>query len=253
MLTAIKGAFAMFSALPMPMQAWDKPSLRHLICALPLVGLVIGGAEMAWLWLALRFDLPELWRAAFMVLIPMAVSGGIHLDGFCDTVDALASRAEREKKQKILKDPHLGAFGAMYLSAYLLLYFALAAALPLQPRYMLLFALSFFLSRAWGGWAILLLPPFKQEGLGHTFAAATAKRSGSVLLAAEILLALAAALLLWPLAGLCMLLVCAGAFGFLRVMAMKQFGGMSGDLAGWLISLCELLLLLLLAVLAYFV
>lgn len=43
-----------------------------------------------------------------MTLLPLIVSGGIHLDGLVDTADALYSRRETEKKLEILKDPHVG-------------------------------------------------------------------------------------------------------------------------------------------------
>ena len=35
------------------------------------------------------------------------ITGGIHLDGFCDTADALYSRRPQEVKLRILKDPQL--------------------------------------------------------------------------------------------------------------------------------------------------
>ena len=31
-------------------------------------------------------------------MIPVAVTGGIHLDGFADTIDAVSSYKDREKK-----------------------------------------------------------------------------------------------------------------------------------------------------------
>lgn len=43
--------------------------------------------------------------------MPLLVTGGIHIDGFSDTMDALSSHAERQKKLEIMDDPHIGAFG----------------------------------------------------------------------------------------------------------------------------------------------
>ena len=59
------------------------------------------------------------------VCSPAAVTGGIHLDGYCDTVDALASHGTPARRQEILKDPHIGAFGVIRLCGYFLLSFAL--------------------------------------------------------------------------------------------------------------------------------
>lgn len=55
-----------------------------------------------------------------MTLIPVLITGGIHLDGFADTVDAMSSYAERERRLEILKDPHTGAFAIIGLCCYFL-------------------------------------------------------------------------------------------------------------------------------------
>ncbi len=103
-LQTIAVAFAMFSALPVPQFEWNekKYAVRH-VC-LPLIGLVCGG-----LWcLCGVLPLPELARAAAFCLVPVAVTGGIHLDGYADTSDALSSYGDREKKLEILKTPTVG-------------------------------------------------------------------------------------------------------------------------------------------------
>ena len=43
---------------------------------------------------------------------------GIHLDGYADTIDAISSYGDREKKLQILKDPHTGAFAVIGLCVY---------------------------------------------------------------------------------------------------------------------------------------
>ncbi len=53
-----------------------------------------------------------------MTLIPVFVSGGIHLDGFMDTMDALGSWGDKEKKLEILKDSHNGAFAVIGICCY---------------------------------------------------------------------------------------------------------------------------------------
>ena len=47
----------------------------------------------------------------------MAVTGGFHIDGFMDTMDAFHSYKPREEKLAILKDSHIGAFAVIMLAA----------------------------------------------------------------------------------------------------------------------------------------
>ena len=116
-------AFAMYSKIPMPRVEWDKRSLSWALCAFPLVGVVIGAVLYGWLRLADLLGLTAL-KAALALALPIALSGGIHLDGFCDTCDALSSHQSRERKLEILKDSHTGAFAIICCGLYLLVFFA---------------------------------------------------------------------------------------------------------------------------------
>ena len=101
-LQTIAVAFAMFSAVPVPQFAWNEKNMRYALCAFPLVGLLCGA-----LWCVCGvLPLPAPARAAGFCLVPVWVTGGIHLDGYADTCDALSSYGDREKKLEILKDPH---------------------------------------------------------------------------------------------------------------------------------------------------
>ena len=110
-LQTIAVAFAMFSAVPVPQFGWNEKNMRYALCAFPLVGLLCGV-----LWCVCGvLPLPAPARAAGFCLVPVWVTGGIHLDGYADTCDALASYGDREKKLEILKDPHCGAFAVIRL------------------------------------------------------------------------------------------------------------------------------------------
>ena len=66
--------------------------------------------------------------------MPVAVTGGIHLDGYADTSDALSSYGDREKKLEILKDSHCGAFAVIRLCSYFVAYFGLCGSVQFTPR-----------------------------------------------------------------------------------------------------------------------
>ena len=63
-LRSIAMAFAMFSRIPMPRIEWKKENMRYMLCALPLVGAVIGLALMLWVWVCLRLKIGQTLFAA---------------------------------------------------------------------------------------------------------------------------------------------------------------------------------------------
>ena len=165
-LETIGVAFAMFSALPVPRIDWNERNMRYAMVAFPLIGAVIGA-----LWCVCgALPLPDMLRAAGFCLIPVAVTGGIHLDGYADTSDALSSYGDREKKLDILKDPHCGAFAVIRLCSYFTLYFALCACVRFTPRVGLIWLLALVLERCLSGYAVAAFPMAKNTGLAHTFA-----------------------------------------------------------------------------------
>ncbi len=241
--TAVVSAFSTFSILPAPRIGWDSYSLKNVLSALPLVGVVIGGFLCLYHWLSTLLDLSPILSAVVYTVLPIALSGGIHMDGFADSIDALSSHASPEKKRAILKDPHSGAFAALGIGCYLLAYFGLCAALPFDWKTVGLLSLTHVLSRAAGGLLSLLIPSSAQTGMQHAFRD-SASKSAVWILCAWIVLALGGAAALSPLAAGLMLASGACVFFYIRHTAIKQFGGMSGDLAGFGISLCAAAMLL---------
>ena len=161
-------ALAMFSALPVPQFDWNEKNMRYALCAFPLVGVICGA-----LWcLCGALPLPDAAHAAGFCLIPVWVTGGIHLDGYADTCDALSSYGDREKKLEILKDPHCGAFAVIRLCSYFAAYLALCACVDFTPRVGLCWTLALVLERALSGLAVASFPMAKNTGLAHTFATA---------------------------------------------------------------------------------
>ena len=167
-LQTIAVAFAMFSAIPVPQFDWNEKNMRYAMCAFPLIGVVIG---LLW-FLCGVLPLPGAARAAGFCLIPVWVTGGIHLDGYADTCDALSSYGGREKKLEILKDPHCGAFAVIRLCTYFLAYFCFAFCIRFSPRVGLCWTLALVLERALSGFAVAAFPLAKNTGLAHTFATA---------------------------------------------------------------------------------
>jgi len=241
-------AFSMFSAVPMPQFDWNRKNMRYVLLAFPLIGVLIGlvcrAADLLCEWLAL----PAILRGAVFCVIPFVLTGGIHLDGYADTCDALASHADPVKKQEILKDPHVGSFAVMRICGTFLLTFALWAGLP-EYRPVPVF-LIFVLSRILSGLAVASFPMAKNSGLAYSFAeAAEKKRVRAVLIILDVLAT--ALLFTCDTPGIAMAAAAHLTFLYYYRMSMKQFGGISGDLAGWFLVEAEKWMLAALAAAEY--
>ncbi len=217
--------------------------MRYMLAMFPFVGVAVGLFIWAWLWISEALGFGSILRAAGLTLLPIAVTGGIHLDGFCDTSDALASHAPAERKREILKDPHTGAFAVISVVAYIVLYFALSTELRVTALTPLLLGLMFIMSRALSGLCVLLFSSSAGKGLVSTFKESASTKVSVVILGIFFLLC-AAGLLLTNAAVGCAMIAAAGlCVIYLRVISRRQFGGMSGDLAGYFLQLCEIFML----------
>ncbi len=232
-------SFSTYSKIPMPRVDWNDKNMRYSLIFFPFIGAVIGGVLYGWWWLSKVLDIGSFMRSAVALSIPVFITGGIHLDGFIDTVDALSSYQPREKKLEILKDPHTGAFAIIGCGVYYILYLGAMTELKSLKAYMLI-SLGFILSRAISGIALVLFRSAKKEGLLYTFSSAAHRKITGIVLAFIILLCAGAMLYIDITTGAALILAAAIVFCYYRWFSYKQFGGITGDLAGFFLQVCEL-------------
>ncbi len=240
---SVIAAFSLFSRIPTPRVEWDEDTMRYLMCALPLVGLVVGILNAVWAWFSAFAGLGSIAFAVGLTVIPIAVTGGIHLDGFVDVVDALSSHAEPERKRQILKDPHIGSFAIIGFAVYILLYLGFSSELRVDATVLGLLCLLPVLSRVCAGMAVLAFPRSASEGMLFMFQKAARKEKGLVVLGIEFVACAAALIVLHPVAGAAMVLGSLAVGACLYRVAMRQFGGINGDLAGFYVQVGELVML----------
>ena len=233
-------AFSTYSRIPVPQVEWTEENRKYAMCFFPLVGAVLGLILWGWLALCDALGFGTFLRGTVAALLPLAVTGGIHMDGYMDVLDALASWQPREKRLEILKDSHAGAFAVMGCAGYLLLSAALFSEARTEQGPLLLCA--FVLSRTLSALALTLLKSARPQGMLDEFSRAVQKRQTAV----SSLVYGAACLAVWAFAGGWIALLCAAAaaacFWYYRHMAYRQFGGVTGDLAGWFLQVTELVL-----------
>ena len=81
-------AFSMYSRIPVPQVQWTKERMKYAMCFFPLIGAVIGLLEYGAILLLRTQGFPFL-EQILPVVIPVVVTGGIHMDGLLDVIVAL--------------------------------------------------------------------------------------------------------------------------------------------------------------------
>ena len=252
-------AFSLYSKIPMPRFNWESEDMKYHLCFFPWVGAVIGVLEVLWYQFCAGRLIGTLPFVMVALAIPILITGGFHLDGFMDTCDAVHSYQNREKKLEILKDPHIGAFAVICLALYVLLAAGATGIIyemSLQKmsffmgdrigytRCMESLGLAFFLSRALSGISVVTLPGAKKKGMLQTESDTAGKKTVLIFLVLQVLAVAVGLLVLNPILGALILLAAAVSYGYYWYMSKKEFGGITGDLAGYFVCLSELLILI---------
>ncbi|MGM0378106.1 MAG: adenosylcobinamide-GDP ribazoletransferase [Bacillota bacterium] len=139
-----------------------RKDLQKSVIYFPLVGGVIGG--LIFLLTYLPLDLMLL--SFFIVLFEIIITGGLHLDGLCDTFDGIFSNRKKEEIIEIMKDPNVGTFGA--LSLILLIIFKIILIYLINSNYIFLIIMP-VISRFCVVFASKISNYAKEKGLGNLF------------------------------------------------------------------------------------
>ena len=197
--------------------------------------------------------------AGLVLALVTAMSGGFHLDGLADTFDALAVKstgnpeADRQKRLSVMKESTTGAIGVVAIAMAVLLKYLFMAGL-FETCGLRRAAYLLFLAAAASKWAMVPVlfhgKAARREGLGRIFVEGCGPGVffSSVLLLACVSLGAA---LVWsrpPEAewAIFMLLawLCLYVLGLLwTLFCGKRFGGITGDAAGAVGEMAEMLFL----------
>jgi adenosylcobinamide-GDP ribazoletransferase len=236
-----------FTRLPFPSAASrsELPSLdgfSRAVRMLPVAGGLVGALAAIAMAAASRIGLPPLLAAPLAICALVLLGGTMHEDGLADCADGFSGGATRERKLEIMQDSRIGTFGAvaLVLSLYLR---AVSLALIADESLGLACAVligAAALSRTAALMPLTLLPPARENGAG--FAAGKPERAALALAAClAVVFALApvvaGAHLARCLAGIA---VATGAAYAIVLLARKQIGGQTGDVAGAAQQLSEI-------------
>ena len=231
-------ALQFLSSLPITLPGMPKPQeLGRSLLFYPLVGALFGG--VLWGVSALLAGTPLMLHAALLLTVWVMLSGGLHLDGLADSADAwLGGFGDRERTLTIMKDPRSGPIAVVTLVLVLLLKFCALLALIEQQQAMALLIVPLIGRGALLG-VFLTTPYVRAGGLGQALADHLPRKAGwwVLVLSAAVCVALAGYAGLWAL-----MLPTLG-FVWLRHLMMRRLAGTTGDTAGALLELLEVLML----------
>lgn len=123
-------SFSYFSVLPLGsnIKKMHKMTYDGMLFGLPLVGLVIGLIS-AGLFLFLKGFMPLEYSAIVSACVYLVLYGFLHLEAVCDVVDAWYATLSGKDAYAIMKEPHVGAIGAIATFVLVLLKVSVVATL----------------------------------------------------------------------------------------------------------------------------
>lgn len=232
-------AFSMYSRIPVPRVEWKEENRRYALCFFPLIGVFIGGMLLLWQWICVKLHAGGLLYGAVAAWIPIWLTGGIHMDGYMDVCDARSCLGNREKMFAVMKDSHVGAFAVMHMVFYVLLQAALFMEVQ-ETEAMMVTALCFVQSRAYSALAAVTFQNARGEGALMNFSRPAHRRTTVCVELVMILSCWGLMILTHLTMGLCAIVGGLAAFLYYRGMSYRHFGGITGDLAGYFLQVCEL-------------
>lgn len=201
----------------------------------PLIGLLIGLLLLLTAGVVATQSLSL--QATILLCVWVLLTGGLHLDGLADCADAWAGGfGDNDKTLRILKDPSAGPVAVVILVLTLLLKWSTLQSFNDQQLSMALLAAPLL-----GRTAILVLmfstPYIRRNGLAEGLLA-------HLPIAASKIISLGIALASIFLLGWFPVILSGGLLLWIRQMALRRLGGMTGDVYGATVELVELSVML---------
>lgn len=231
-------SLSLFTVIPMKKNVWDERAGNLLIPFFPAVGAVLGIVWYLTAVLLRRYAMPVMISSLVITMLPFVFSGFFHLDGFMDTADAVGSRRSMERKREILKDSHVGAFAVIAMAFLLLTVFSMVVTLTSEQQPLASLLWIPVLSRSVAGAAILWVRPFSGNGYASLYRTNMKLWHKCI----PILTGILCICISWYLGSqrTAVAALFAAAAGIAAGgWVCRQLGGISGDLAGFILTVTE--------------
>jgi adenosylcobinamide-GDP ribazoletransferase len=215
-----------------------EKELRGSVVFFPIVGLLIGGF-LAILDFGIVWIFPPLPASVLVVILMLAASGCLHMDGLADTADGFLSARPKERVLEIMRDSRIGSMGAIAIVSVIALKVAALASIPGRRHWMI----------------VLLMPIAGRCALVVSMAIAPYARETGGLVSAfgrtkwpvPFFALLFLAMLSWAMLGIMGLVAAAGSIistFLISCWSKRKIGGFTGDTLGAACEIAEAVLAL---------
>ena len=240
-------ALSMFTVIPTPYIEWDDDSVKNMMKFYPTIGLIIGVIWSIIYYLINIMNISIVLKSIVLMIVPFIVTGMLHLDGFMDVCDAILSRRDKEEKLRILKDSTIGAFSVISLTILFFLQFGgIYSFLERNiPFYVLI--LIPIISRSTVAYFLLSRTTIKESTLGTYFKKGT-NIQDKIIMIVSLLVMLVISFVLLNTYGILLVLLITLGITWAVEKCKKEFGGISGDVAGFALVIGEVIGILTLGV-----
>lgn len=247
-------ALSMFTVLPTPYVEWDDEGIKNMMKFYPIIGLIVGVIWSVIYCLLSFLKCSIVLKSAIILIIPFIITGMLHLDGFMDVCDAILSRREREEKLRILKDSTIGAFAVVSLVMLFFLQFGGIYSLleknsEIINRWNTLFKFGSpiyslilipIISRSIAAYFLLSKVTIKESSLGTYFKKGT-NIQDVITMGVALLITSIASFILNGWTGIFIPVFMILGISLAVKKCIREFGGVSGDVAGFALVVGELI------------
>ena len=228
-------ALSFFTRIPINIRSEvSEDEFYKSMTLLPVVGLLIGLIMYGIIYITSFLEFPINIKSFLLMVFYIWITGGLHVDGFIDSADALLSNRDREKMLEIMKDSRIGAFGAIAIILMLLGLFIIYGLVPYKA-----FILMPIIGRSCGVFAASMSKYAKETNdLGRRFVDDMGKKQGVfAIVFAIIAIAIVDYYYLVPF------VICVIMTFFYANLFKNKLHGMTGDTIGMMIELNQIVFL----------
>lgn len=231
-------ALQFLTIIPVKIKQISGKKIAESMIYFPLVGLLLGLALVGINNLLYALNFPQLSINTILVILLIALTGAIHLDGLSDTFDAFFSGKNKEEMLEIMRDHHAGVMGVLSIVSIILLKISFLYAINRSLK-----GIALCLACIFSRWSLVFLmflfPYARKEGKAKIFIQGINLK----ILLLSTAVALISAIVIWKIKGLLLLLIIAACAYLIGKFISKKIGGITGDALGAVNEITETLTL----------